>query len=98
MVSAWNPAEIESMALPPCHVLFQFYVNDGALSCELYQRSADLFLCVPFSIASYPLLTMMIAHLCALPPAAVDHTFGDPHLSQNPLEPGLTHVPRACRP
>ncbi|MFL6514995.1 MAG: thymidylate synthase, partial [Chthoniobacterales bacterium] len=86
MVSAWNPAEIESMALPPCHVLFQFYVNNGALSCQLYQRSADLFLGVPFNIASYALLTMMVAQVCNLSPGDFVHTFGDLHLYLNHIE------------
>ena len=86
IVSAWNPAEIDEMALPPCHVLFQFYVNDGELSCQLYQRSADLFLGVPFNIASYSLLTMMIARVCGLRAGDFVHTFGDLHLYQNHLE------------
>ena len=83
IVSAWNPAEIGTMALPPCHVLFQFYVNDGELSCQLYQRSADLFLGVPFNIASYSLLTMMMAQVCDLKPGDFVHTFGDLHLYSN---------------
>src|SRR5437868_2577175 len=86
VVSAWNPAELEEMALPPCHLLFQFYVNDGELSCQLYQRSADLFLGVPFNIASYSLLTMMVAQICNLRPGDFVHTFGDLHLYQNHLE------------
>ena len=76
-MSAWNPAEVEKMALPPCHVLFQFYVQDGKLSCQLYQRSCDLFLGVPFNIASYSLLTMMIAQVVDLTPGDFVHTFGD---------------------
>src|SRR5438094_4277202 len=82
IVSAWNVADIDSMALPPCHVLFQFYVNDGELSCQLYQRSADLFLGVPFNIASYSLLTMMVAQVVDLAPGDFVHTFGDLHLYQ----------------
>lgn len=80
IVTAWNPAEIENMALPPCHCLFQFYVADGKLSCQLYQRSADTFLGVPFNIASYALLTMMVAQVCDLEPGEFVHTFGDAHL------------------
>ena len=80
MVTAWNPAEIEDMALPPCHCLFQFYVANGALSCQLYQRSADIFLGVPFNIASYALLTMMMAQVCGLRPGSFVHTFGDAHI------------------
>ena len=98
IVSAWNPAEIEQMALPPCHVLFQFYVNDGELSCQLYQRSADLFLGVPFNIASYSLLTMMVAQVCDLAPGEFVHTFGDLHLYQNHLEHAHEQLSRACRP
>ena len=98
IVSAWNPAEIEGMALPPCHVLFQFYVNDGELSCQLYQRSADLFLGVPFNIASYALLTMMVAQVCDLAPGEFVHTFGDLHLYQNHLEQAREQLSRACRP
>ncbi|MBC7745240.1 MAG: thymidylate synthase [Flavobacterium sp.] len=86
MVSAWNVAEIENMALPPCHSLFQFYVADGKLSCQLYQRSADIFLGVPFNIASYALLTMMVAQVCGLKPGDFVHTFGDAHLYINHLE------------
>lgn len=85
MVSAWNVAEIENMALPPCHCLFQFYVADGKLSCQLYQRSADVFLGVPFNIASYALLTMMIAQVCNLQTGDFIHTFGDAHLYNNHL-------------
>jgi thymidylate synthase len=86
IVSAWNVGEIEKMALPPCHVLFQFYVADGKLSCQLYQRSADIFIGVPFNIASYALLTMMIAQVCDLKPGDFIHTFGDAHLYNNHLE------------
>ena len=98
IVSAWNPAEIDEMALPPCHVLFQFYVNDGQLSCQLYQRSADLFLGVPFNIASYSLLTMMIAQVCGLRAGDFVHTFGDLHLYQNHLEQAHEQLHRECRP
>lgn len=86
IVSAWNPSFIEDMALPPCHCLFQFYVADGKLSCQLYQRSADLFLGVPFNIASYSLLTLMMAQVCGLQPGEFVHTFGDVHLYSNHLE------------
>ena len=86
IVSAWNPAEVDRMALPPCHTLFQFYVADGKLSCQLYQRSADLFLGVPFNIASYALLTMMIAQVTELAPGDFVHTFGDAHLYANHVE------------
>ncbi len=86
LVSAWNVAEVEDMALPPCHVLFQFYVAEGKLSCQLYQRSADTFLGVPFNIASYALLTMMIAKECGLEPGDFIHTLGDTHLYLNHLE------------
>ncbi|MDQ2866948.1 MAG: thymidylate synthase [Verrucomicrobiota bacterium] len=98
IVNAWNAAEIDAMALPPCHVLFQFYVNDGELSCQLYQRSADLFLGVPFNLASYALLTMMIAQVCELRPGDFVHTFGDLHLYQNHLEQAREQLSRACRP
>ena len=83
LVSAWNPGEVDSMALPPCHCLFQFYVADGKLSCQLYQRSADVFLGVPFNIASYALLTMMIAQECGLKPGEFVHTTGDTHIYRN---------------
>ena len=86
MVSAWNVADVDNMALPPCHSLFQFYVADGKLSCQLYQRSADTFLGVPFNIASYALLTMMIAQVCNLQVGDFVHTFGDAHLYNNHLE------------
>jgi thymidylate synthase len=98
IVSAWNPAEIAGMALPPCHVLFQFYVRDGELSCQLYQRSADLFLGVPFNIASYALLTMMVAQVCDLAPGEFIHTFGDLHLYQNHLEQAREQLSRSFRP
>jgi thymidylate synthase len=98
IVSAWNVAEIEQMALPPCHVLFQFYVRDGELSCQLYQRSADLFLGVPFNIASYSLLTMMVAQVCDLRPGEFIHTFGDLHLYQNHLEQAREQLIREFRP
>jgi thymidylate synthase len=86
IVSAWNAGEIDHMALPPCHLLFQFYVADGRLSCQLYQRSADIFLGVPFNIASYALLTMMVAQVCELAPGDFVHTLGDAHLYLNHLE------------
>jgi thymidylate synthase len=86
IVSAWNVGEINNMALPPCHMMFQFYVADGKLSCQLYQRSADIFLGVPFNIASYALLTMMIAQVCELAPGDFVHTLGDAHLYTNHLE------------
>jgi thymidylate synthase len=86
IVSAWNVADVDSMALPPCHCLFQFYVAEGRLSCQLYQRSADTFLGVPFNIASYALLTMMMAQVCGLEPGEFVHTFGDAHLYLNHLE------------
>lgn len=86
MVCAWNVGEIEKMALPPCHVLFQFYVNNGEISCQLYQRSADVFLGVPFNIASYSLLLMMIAQICNLKPKEFIHTFGDAHIYANHME------------
>ena len=86
IVNAWNVAEVENMALPPCHTMFQFYVADGKLSCQLYQRSADIFLGVPFNIASYALLTLMIAQVCGLEPGDFVHTFGDAHLYSNHFE------------
>ena len=98
IVSAWNVAELDRMALPPCHVLFQFYVCDGELSCQLYQRSADLFLGVPFNIASYSLLTMMVAQVCDLRPGEFIHTFGDLHLYQNHLDQTREQLTRAFRP
>ena len=98
IVSAWNVAELDRMALPPCHVLFQFYVSAGALSCQLYQRSADLFLGVPFNIASYSLLTMMVAQVCDLRPGEFIHTFGDLHLYQNHLDQAREQLTRDFRP
>ena len=98
IVSAWNPADIEHMALPPCHCLFQFYVAEGRLSCQLYQRSADVFLGVPFNIASYALLTLMLAQVTKLQPGEFVHTFGDAHLYANHLEQcdlQLSREPRA---
>ena len=98
IVSAWNVAEVNNMALPPCHLLFQFYVADGKLSLQLYQRSADTFLGVPFNIASYALLTMMVAQVCNLQPGEFIHTTGDTHLYLNHLEQAqlqLTRTPRA---
>jgi thymidylate synthase len=86
IVSAWNPALVDQMALPPCHSLFQFYVAGGKLSCQLYQRSADIFLGVPFNIASYALLTLMVAQVCGLQPGEFIHTLGDAHLYSNHLE------------
>ena len=97
IVSAWNPAEIDKMALPPCHVLFQFYIQDGELSCQLYQRSADLFLGVPFNIASYALLTMMMAQAVDLTPGDFVHTFGDLHLYNNHLDQAREQLTRDCR-
>jgi len=97
VVSAWNPAEIEEMALPPCHALFQFYVARGALSCQLYQRSADVFLGVPFNIASYALLTAMVAQVCDLAAGEFVHTFGDAHLYLNHLEQARTQLAREPR-
>lgn len=98
IVNAWNAAEIDKMALPPCHVLFQFYVQNGELSCQLYQRSADLFLGVPFNIASYALLTLMVAQVVDLRPGDFVHTFGDLHLYQNHLEQAREQLTRDCRP
>jgi len=98
IVSAWNPVDVPEMALPPCHSLFQFYVRDGELSCQLYQRSADLFLGVPFNIASYALLTMMVAQVTGLRPGDFVHTFGDLHLYQNHLEQAQLQLSRDCRP
>lgn len=98
IVSAWNVAEVEKMALPPCHLLFQFYVADGKLSCQLYQRSADCFLGVPFNIASYALLTLMMAQVSDLQPGEFIHTFGDAHLYQNHLEQTKLQLSREPRP
>lgn len=98
MVSAWNPGEIDKMALAPCHALFQFYVQDGELSCQLYQRSADLFLGVPFNIASYALLTLMVAQVCDLKPGDFVHTFGDLHLYANHLDQAREQLSREPRP
>jgi len=98
IVSAWNVADIHSMALPPCHTLFQFYVSEGELSCQLYQRSADLFLGVPFNIASYALLTMMVAQVCGLKPGDFVHTFGDLHLYANHLTQAKEQLGRTPRP
>jgi thymidylate synthase len=97
MVSAWNVGEIESMALPPCHALFQFFVQDGELSCQLYQRSADLFIGVPFNIASYSLLTLMVAQVCNLKPGCFFHTFGDLHLYSNHLDQARLQLERDPR-
>jgi thymidylate synthase len=98
IVTAWNPAEIDRMALPPCHCLFQFYVAEGRLSCQLYQRSADVFIGVPFNIASYALLTMMMAQVTELEPGEFIHTFGDAHLYLNHLEKARLQLSRAPRP
>jgi thymidylate synthase len=98
IVSAWNPGELDQMALPPCHALFQFYVQDDELSCQLYQRSADLFLGVPFNIASYALLTCMVAQVCDLKPGTFIHTFGDLHLYSNHIEQAKLQLTREPRP
>jgi len=98
IVSAWNPSEVDAMALPPCHTLFQFYVSEGKLSCQLYQRSADLFLGVPFNIASYALLTHMVAQVTGLKPGDFVHTFGDLHLYSNHLEQVKEQLSREPRP
>ena len=98
IVSAWNVGEIERMALPPCHVLFQFYVSEGALSCQLYQRSVDVFLGLPFNIASYALLTMMIAQVCGLQPGDFIHTSGDAHLYRNHIDQARLQLARTPRP
>ncbi|HTY02334.1 MAG TPA: thymidylate synthase [Rhodocyclaceae bacterium] len=98
IVTAWNPAEVDRMALPPCHTLFQFYVADGRLSCQLYQRSADIFLGVPFNIASYALLTMMVAQVVGLKPGDFVHTFGDAHLYSNHLDQAQLQLSREPRP
>ncbi len=98
IVTAWNPADVDRMALPPCHALFQFYVAEGRLSCQLYQRSADLFLGVPFNIASYALLTLMIARVSGLAPGEFVHTLGDAHLYLNHLDQAREQLARAPRP
>ena len=98
IVSAWNVGELQAMALPPCHCLFQFYVGEGKLSCQLYQRSADLFLGVPFNIASYALLTLMVAQVTGLTPGEFIHTFGDVHLYENHLEQADLQLRRSPRP
>ncbi len=98
LVSAWNVGELDKMALPPCHILFQFYVANGRLSCQLYQRSADIFLGVPFNIASYALFTMMMAQVCELQPGDFVHTFGDAHLYLNHLEQAKLQLSRQPRP
>jgi thymidylate synthase len=98
IVSAWNVADVEKMALPPCHCLFQFFVADGKLSCQLYQRSADTFLGVPFNIASYALFTMMLAQVCGLKPGEFIHTFGDAHLYSNHMEQAELQLSRDFRP
>jgi thymidylate synthase len=98
IVSAWNVAEIDSMALPPCHAFFQFYVADGKLSCQLYQRSADIFLGVPFNIASYALLTMMVAQVCGLQYGDFIHTLGDAHLYSNHIEQAKLQLSREAKP
>lgn len=97
IVTAWNPADVPTMALPPCHLLFQFYVAEGKLSCQLYQRSADIFLGVPFNIASYALLTMMIAQVTGLQPGTFVHTLGDAHLYHNHLDQARTQLTRQPR-
>lgn len=97
IVSAWNVACVNEMALPPCHTLFQFYVAEGKLSCQLYQRSADTFLGIPFNIASYALLTMMIAQVCGLQPGEFIHTMGDTHLYLNHLEQARLQLSRPCK-
>jgi thymidylate synthase len=97
IVSAWNPEEVDSMALPPCHCLFQFYVADGRLSCQLYQRSADIFLGVPFNIASYALLTMMVAQVSGLKPGDFVHTLGDAHLYHNHFDQAREQLSRRPR-
>lgn len=98
MVCAWNVGEIDKMALPPCHVLFQFYVNNGEISCQLYQRSADVFLGVPFNIASYTLLLMMVAQVCGLKPKEFIHTLGDAHIYSNHVEQAKLQLSRDPRP
>jgi len=97
LVSAWNPCQVDDMALPPCHCLFQFYVADGRLSCQLYQRSADVFLGVPFNIASYALLTLMMAQVTGLRPGDFVHTLGDAHLYSNHVEQAREQLRRTPR-
>lgn len=97
IISAWNPAEVDKMALPPCHAMFQFYVANGRLSCQLYQRSADVFLGVPFNIASYALLTMMVAQVCRLNPGEFIHTFGDAHIYTNHFDQVALQLSRDTR-
>ena len=98
IVSAWNPGDVDNMALPPCHCLFQFYVADGKLSCQLYQRSADIFLGVPINIASYALLTLMLAQVCGYQPGEFVHTLGDAHLYSNHVEQARLQLTRTPRP
>ncbi|MGC1665773.1 MAG: thymidylate synthase, partial [Bradyrhizobium sp.] len=98
IVSAWNPADLPKMALSPCHCLFQFYVAEGRLSCQLYQRSADVFLGVPFNIASYALLTLAVAHVTGLQPGTFVHSFGDAHLYLNHIEQARLQLARQPRP
>jgi thymidylate synthase len=98
IVSAWNVSEIDKMKLPPCHAFFQFYVADGKLSCQLYQRSADIFLGIPFNIASYAILTLMVAQVCNLKAGEFIHTLGDAHLYSNHFEQAELQLSRACRP
>ena len=98
MVCAWNVGEVPKMALPPCHVLFQFYVNNGEISCQLYQRSADVFLGVPFNIASYSLLLMMVAQVCGLKAKEFVHTFGDAHIYSNHVEQAKLQLTRTPKP
>jgi thymidylate synthase len=98
IVSAWNVADVPRMALPPCHLLFQFYVAEGRLSCQMYQRSADVFLGVPFNIASYALLTLMVAQVTGLKPGEFVHTFGDAHLYDNHVEQARLQLAREPRP
>ena len=98
IVTSWNPKEVNQAALPPCHCMYQFYVNDGKLSCQMYQRSADVFLGVPFNIASYALLTMMVAQVCNLEPGDFVHTFGDVHLYKNHKKQAIEQLMRDPRP
>ena len=98
IVSAWNVADVDQMALPPCHLIFQFYVAEGKLSCQLYQRSADVFLGVPFNIASYALFLHMVAQVCDLQVGEFIHTFGDAHLYNNHLDQARLQLSRTCRP